>query len=56
MRIVMIHAVAESLPPVQLAFREVFPEAEVVNLLDEGLLLALHSSARRLKDLVTAKG
>ena len=39
MRIVMIHALAESLPPVQLAFREVFPEAEVVNLLDEGLFL-----------------
>ena len=39
MRIVMIHAVAESIPPVKLAFQEVYPEAEVVNLLDEGLLL-----------------
>jgi len=56
MRIVMIHALSESLPPVQLAFREVFPEAEVVNLLDEGLFSAPHSSARRLKELVTAKG
>ena len=39
MRIVMIHAVAESIPPVKLAFDEIFPEAQVVNLLDEGLLL-----------------
>ena len=39
MRVVMIHAVAESIPPVKLAFDEIFPEAEVVNFLDEGLLL-----------------
>ena len=39
MRVVMIHAVAESIPPVKLAFNDIFPEAEVVNLLDEGLLL-----------------
>jgi Asp/Glu/hydantoin racemase len=39
MRVVMIHAVAESIPPVKLAFQEEYPEAEVVNLLDEGLLL-----------------
>ena len=39
MRIVMIHALAESVPPVRVAFREEFPEAEVVNLLDEGLSL-----------------
>jgi len=39
MRIVMIHAVAESIPPVKLAFQDIFPEAQVVNLLDEGLLL-----------------
>ncbi len=37
MRIAMIHALAESAPPVRLAFSEEFPEAEVVNLLDEGL-------------------
>ena len=35
----MIHALAESIRPAQLAFQEVFPQAEVVNLLDEGLLL-----------------
>ena len=39
MRVVMIHAIAESIPPVNTAFDEVFPEAEVVNLLDEGLFL-----------------
>lgn len=35
----MIHALAESIRPAKLAFQEVFPQAEVVNLLDEGLLL-----------------
>src|ERR671918_888176 len=39
MRVVLIHAVAESMPPTKLAFQEVFPEAELVNLLDEGLFL-----------------
>ena len=39
MRVVMIHALAESIPPVKLAFMEEFPEAEVINLLDEGLLI-----------------
>jgi len=39
MWVVMIHAVAESMPPTKLAFQEVFPEAELVNLLDEGLFL-----------------
>ncbi|MGH8056267.1 MAG: hypothetical protein ACREOH_03375 [Candidatus Entotheonellia bacterium] len=39
MRVVMIHAIAESMPPTRLAFQEVFPEAELVNLLDEGLFL-----------------
>ncbi|SVE04559.1 uncharacterized protein METZ01_LOCUS457413, partial [marine metagenome] len=34
----MIHAIAESISPVRLAFAEQFPEAEVVNVLDEGLL------------------
>ena len=38
MRVTMIHAIAESIPPVQLAFSEEFPEAAVVNVLDEGLL------------------
>ena len=39
MRVTMIHAVAESIPPVRLAFSEEFPEAEVINVLDEGLLI-----------------
>ena len=39
MRVTMIHAIAESIPPVRLAFGEVFPEAEVINVLDEGLLI-----------------
>ena len=39
MRVVMIHAVAESMQPTKLAFQEVFPEAALVNLLDEGLFL-----------------
>lgn len=39
MRVVMIHAIAESMQPTKLAFQEVFPEAELVNVLDEGLFL-----------------
>ena len=39
MRVVMIHALEESMPPVRTAFSDVFPEAEVINLLDEGLLI-----------------
>jgi Asp/Glu/hydantoin racemase len=35
----MIHALAESVPPVKVAFGEVFPEAEVINLLDEALFI-----------------
>jgi Asp/Glu/hydantoin racemase len=39
MRIVMIHALAESVPPVKLAFQDEFPDAELINLLDEGLFI-----------------
>ena len=39
MRVVMIRALAESIPPVRLAFGEIFPEAEVINLLNEGLFI-----------------
>jgi Asp/Glu/hydantoin racemase len=57
MRVVMIHALAESIPPVRLAFQEEFPEAEVVNLLDEGLLLDFEDAItpnlrRRMSDLI----
>ena len=57
MRVVMIHALAESIPPVRLAFMEEFPEAEVVNLLDEGLLVDFPGSItpslrRRMSGLI----
>ena len=39
MRVVMIHALAESVSPVKVAFGEVFPEAELINLLDEALFV-----------------
>ena len=39
MRVTMIHAIPESIPPVRLAFGEEFPEAEVINVLDETLLI-----------------
>ena len=35
----MIHALAESISPVRMAFGEVFAQAEVVNLLDVGMLI-----------------
>ena len=57
MRIVMIHAVAESIPPVKVAFGEIFPEAQVVNLLDEGLFLDFEDKLtpklrRRMSELI----
>ena len=39
MRVVMIHALAESMPPVRLAFRDEFPDADLINLLDESLFI-----------------
>ena len=58
MRAVMIHALAESIPPVRMAFSEVFPEAEVINLLDEGLFVDFKDTLtpkllRRMGSLVT---
>ena len=57
MRVAMIHALAESIPPVRLAFQDEFPAAEVINLLDEGLLLDFPGSItpglrRRMSDLI----
>ena len=57
MRIVMIHALAESIPPVRLAFQDVFPEAEVINLLDEGLFIDFKDKLtpklrRRMSELI----
>ena len=57
MRVVMIHALAESIPPVKLAFMDEFPEAEVINLLDEGLLVDFPGSItpslrRRMSGLI----
>jgi Asp/Glu/hydantoin racemase len=39
MRVVMIHALVESMSPVKGAFKEEFPEAELINVLDEGLFI-----------------
>ena len=39
MRVVMIHALEESVPPVKLAFAEEFPEAQLINLMDQGLFV-----------------
>ena len=36
-RIVLVHAVEVAMPPVAAAFRELWPEAERVNLLDDSL-------------------
>ena len=57
MRVTMIHAIAESIPPVRLAFGEEFPEAEVINVLDEGLLIDFDDQLtpnlrRRMSDLI----
>ncbi|MCH8298862.1 MAG: hypothetical protein IH873_12405 [Chloroflexi bacterium] len=57
MRVTMIHAIAESIPPVRLAFSEEFPEAEVINVLDEGLLIDFKDQLtpqlrRRMSDLI----
>ena len=57
MRVTMIHAIAESIPPVRLAFGEEFPEAEVINVLDEGLLIDFDghltpSLRRRMTNLI----
>ena len=35
----MIHALGESIVPAKLAFQEEFPEAELVNVMDEGLFI-----------------
>ncbi|MDA0733850.1 MAG: aspartate/glutamate racemase family protein [Chloroflexi bacterium] len=38
MRVTMIHAVAGSIHPTQMAFRDEFPDAELVNVMDDSLL------------------
>jgi len=53
----MIHALAESIPPVRAAFQDVFPEAEVMNLLDEGLFIDFEDKLtpklrRRMSELI----
>ena len=57
MRVTMIHAVTESILPVRLAFRDEFPEAEVINVLDEGLLFDFDNQItpqlrRRMSNLI----
>ena len=58
MRVTMIHALAESIPPVRLAFGDEFPEAEVINVLDEGLLIDFDGQLtpnlrRRMSNLIS---
>ena len=50
-RVVIIHAVQESIPPVRQAFSDLLPDAQVVNLLDEGLLIDFQSSGGLNPDL-----
>jgi Asp/Glu/hydantoin racemase len=59
-RITLIHAVAVAIPPVLEAFREGWPDAEVANLLDDGLTGALAREGgltprieQRIRDLAT---
>jgi Asp/Glu/hydantoin racemase len=59
-RITLIHAVQVAIPPVIQAFREDWPEAEVANLLDDGLTGALARDGgltvpivQRIRDLAT---
>jgi len=59
-RITLIHAVQVAIPPVLEAFREGWPEAEVSNLLDDGLTGALARAGgltepivQRIRDLAT---
>ena len=37
MRVVIIHALPESIDPTKLAFNEIYPEAELITLFDEAL-------------------
>ena len=59
-RITLIHAVQVAIPPVLEAFREGWPEAEMTNLLDDGLTGALKREGeltvpivQRIRDLAT---
>ena len=59
-RITLIHAVQVAIPPVLAAFRDGWPEAEVANLLDDGLTGALAREGgltprlvQRIRDLAT---
>ncbi|MGH6689464.1 MAG: aspartate/glutamate racemase family protein [Gammaproteobacteria bacterium] len=59
-RVTLIHAVTVAIPPVLGAFREGWPDAEVSNLLDDGLTGALAREggltpriAQRIRDLAT---
>ena len=47
----MIHAVQESIPPVRQAFRHILSDAQLVNLLDEGLLIDFQSAGGLNPDL-----
>jgi aspartate/glutamate racemase len=58
-RIVLLHATPVAMQPIQQAFEELWPEAEVVNLLDDGLTLDRAKEqqlSRRLTDRFVALG
>ena len=38
-RIALVHAGAVSIPPIELAFQQLWPEAQIMNLLDDSLFL-----------------
>ena len=54
MRIALIHALRHSPPPIEAAFRELWPEAELMNLLDDSLSADL-ARARRLTPSMTER-
>ena len=54
MRIALIHALRHSPPPIEAAFRELWPEAELMNLLDDSLSADL-VRARRLTPSMTER-
>lgn len=51
MRIALIHALRHSPPPIEAAFRELWPEATLMNLLDDSLSADLARVGRLLPDM-----
>lgn len=53
MRIALIHALRHSPPPIAAAFRELWPEATLMNLLDDSLSADLARAGRLLPDMTS---